>query len=286
MKKRMIANRCRLYLNDDQMISAIKTMGCCRYVFNLYLDVWSTLYRLTGKGMSYNSCCNNMTELKKVLPWLKEAESTALQSSLRDLSDAFKAFFEKKAGYPVFHKKGSKESYTCRNNNNSIRIIDDHHVQLPKLGTVRVSGLRKLNGKILSAAVIKETTGNWYVSLQYEAEAAEEYPKTGSIIGMDLGIHDFLVLSDETRIGNPEYYAGYEKQLVKEQKKLSRMLNANISGYIERNGRRIPVFRKPLSECRNYQKQKKVIAKIHEKISNCRKDFEHKLSTELIKNHL
>lgn len=83
MKKQMISNRYRLYLNDDQMTSARKTLGSCRYIYNLYLDVWNTAYRYTGKGMSYNSCCNNMTELKKVLPWLREAESTALQSSIR-----------------------------------------------------------------------------------------------------------------------------------------------------------------------------------------------------------
>ena len=105
MKKQMISNRCRLYLNDDQMTSAIKTLGSCRYIYNLYLDVWNTAYRYTGKGMSYYSCCNNMTELKKVLPWLREAESTALQSSLRNLSDAFNAYFDKRTEKPVFHKK-------------------------------------------------------------------------------------------------------------------------------------------------------------------------------------
>lgn len=284
MKKQMISNRCRLYLNDDQMTSAIKTLGSCRYIYNLYLDVWNTAYRYTGKGMSYNSCCNNMTELKKVLPWLREAESTALQSSLRNLSDAFNAYFDKRTEKPVFHKKGHKESYTCRNNSDSIRVIDDHHVQLPKLGIVRVRGIRNLNGRILNATVIKETSGKWYVSLQYETEIRETYPMTGSTAGIDLGVHDFIVLSDGTRICNPKIYRKYEQKLQREQKKLSRMFNANVSHYIERNGKKYPVLKRPLKECRNYQKQKKVIAKIHEKIRNARRDFEHKISTELIKN--
>ena len=285
MKKQMIADRCRLYLNHEQTSYAVKTIGSCRYIYNLYLNTWDTVYRHTGKGMSYNSCCKNMTELKKVLPWLKEAESTALQSSLRNLSNAFSAYFEKSAEKPVFHKKGSHDSYTCRNNSDSIRIVDSHHIQLPKLGIVKVRGLREINGRILNATVTKETTGKWYLSLQYETEIRDTYLLTGNTVGIDLGIHDFIVLSDGTGICNPKIYAKYEKKLIREQKKLSRMFNANVSHYTERNGKKYPVLKRPLKECRNYQKQKKVIAKIHEKIRNTRRDFEHKISTDLIKNH-
>ena len=285
MKKRMMADKCRLYLNDEQTVCAMKTLGSCRYVYNLYLDVWNTTYRYTGKSMSYNSCCKNMTELKKVLPWLREAESTALQSSIRNLSNAFNAYFDKRAEMPVYHKKGQRDSYTCRNNHGSIRVIDNNHVQIPKLGIVKVRGLRQLEGKILSATVVYESTGKWYVSLQYETEIKEEYPMTGNTIGIDLGIHDFLVLSDGTRVSNPGYRRSLEKKLQKAQKKLSGMFNANVSHYIEKNGKRYPVFKRELKECRNYQKQKKAVARIHEKIRNCRKDFEHKISTELIKNH-
>ena len=156
MKKQMISNRCRLYLNDAQMTSAIKTLGSCRYIYNLYLDVWNTAYRYTGKGMSYNSCCKNMTELKKVLPWMKEADSTALQSSLRNLSNAFSAYFDERTERPVYHRKGHHDSYTCRNNSDSIRIIDSHHVQLPKLGIVKVRGLREINGRILNSSCLNQ----------------------------------------------------------------------------------------------------------------------------------
>jgi len=104
----------------------------------------------------YNSCCKNMTELKKVLSWLKEAESTALQSSLRNLSNAFSAYYDKRAEKPVFHKKGRNDSYTCRNNSDSIRIIDSHHVQLPKLGIVKVRGLREINGRILNSSCLNQ----------------------------------------------------------------------------------------------------------------------------------
>ena len=285
MNKKMIAVRCRLYLNQEQTEYAVKTLVACRYVYNLFLDTWDTVYRYTGKGMSYNSCSKNMTELKKVLPWLNEADSTALQSSLRNLSSAFNAYFDKRSNKPVFHRKSNHDSYTCRNNHDSIRVVDEHHVRLPKLGIVKVRGLRNIDGKILNATVAKETTGKWYLSLQYETEIEERYPVTGKTIGIDLGIHDFIVLSDGTGISNPKIYAKYEKKLKREQKKLSRMFEANVSHYTERNGKRYPVLKRPLKECRNYQKQKKVIAKIHEKMRNARRDFEHKISTDLIKNH-
>ncbi len=116
------------------------------------------------------------------------------------------------------------------------------------------------------------------------SEKFSQFIILGFTAGIDLGVHDFIVLSDGTRICNPKIYRKYEQKLQREQKKLSRMFNANVSHYIERNGKKYPVLKRPLKECRNYQKQKKVIAKIHEKIRNARRNFEHKVSTELIKN--
>ena len=281
----LIATKCRMYPNKNQAELASKTLGCCRYVYNLYLNVWNIAYQFTGQGMSYKSCSANMTELKKVLPWLKEADSTALQSSLRDLTDGFDAFFKKRAGHPVFHKKGHSESYTSKNNNSSIRVRDTNHIILPKLGTVKIRGMRVFEGKIISATVSHEPTGRWFVSLLYEVEDQEYLEPTGKSLGIDLGLHDFAILSDGKRKNNPKFYQKLEKKLIKEQTILSRRIEANIDHYIEKGGKRYPVYKKPLSECRNIQKQRKKIAKIHEGIRNSRIDFEQKLSTELIKNH-
>ena len=281
----LIATRCRMYLNRKQAEQASKTIGCCRYVYNLYLNTWNILFQFTGKGMSYYSCCASMTELKRVLPWLKEADSTALQSSLRDLSDGFDGFFQKRTAHPVFHKKHHHESYTSKNNNNSIRVTDKNHIVLPKLGTVKVRGLRQFEGRIISATVTHEPAGYWSVSVLYETEDPKPLDKTGNEIGIDLGLHDFAVLSDGRKENNPKYFQKLEKKLHKDQKILSRRIEANIDRYIERNGKRYPVYKKPLGECRNIQKQRRKIAKIHEKIRNCRIDFEQKLSTEIIKNH-
>ena len=281
----LIATRCQMYLKEDQAQQAAKTLGCCRYVYNLYLNTWNITYQLTGKGMSYNSCSANMTELKKVLPWLKEADSTALQSSLRNLSDGFDAFFKKRTGHPVFHKKGHSESYTSKNNNSSICVRDKNHIVLPKLGTVKVRGLRVFEGKIISATVSHEPTGKWFVSLLYEVNDPEPLEPTGKSLGIDLGLHEFAIFSDGQKIDNPKFLRKLEKKLIREQKILSRRIEANIDHCIEKGGKRYPIYKKPLSECRNIQKQRKKIAKIHEKIRNCRFDFEQKLSTEIIKSH-
>ena len=91
----LTANKCKLYPSDEQSTVMSKTLGCSRYIYNLFLDVWNTTYEYTGQGVSFYSCCASLTELKQVLFWLKEADSTALQSALRNLSDAFNAFFKK-----------------------------------------------------------------------------------------------------------------------------------------------------------------------------------------------
>ena len=281
----LTASECRMYPNQKQESQAVKTFGSCRYIYNLFLVVWNTVYQYTGSGMSYYSCSASLTELKKVLPWLKEADSTALQSALRDLSDTFSAFFRKNADHPVFHRKGFNDSYTSKNNSHSIRILDKNHILIPKLGRVKVRGLRILDGKIISATVSREPTGKWFVSLLYETEDPKPLEPTGKSVGCDLGLKDFLILSDGTRIANPGFGSKLADKLAKEQRKLSKKIEDNIDHYEERNGRRYPVYKRPLRECSNIQKQRKKIAKIHEKIRNCRLDFEHKLSADLIKNH-
>ena len=281
----LIASKCRMYPNKLQEEQAVKTLGSCRYIYNLFLDAWNTVYRFTGSGMSYHSCSASMTELKKVLPWLKEADSTALQSALRNLSDAFSAFFKRNAAHPVFHRKGSDDAYTSKNNAHSIRILDKNHILIPKLGRVKVRGLRILDGKIISATVRHESTGKWFVSVLYETEEPEPLEPTGESIGCDLGLKDFIILSDGTKISNPKFASELAKKLAREQRKLSKRIEDNIDHYIEKNGNRYPVYKRPLSECSNIQKQRKKIARIQEKIRNQRLDFEHKLSTDLIKSH-
>jgi len=268
------AYKFRIYPNKEQETLIAKTIGCSRFVYNHFLNLWNEHYLRTGKGLSYPSCSAMLPQMKKNddTNWLKEVDSIALQSSLENLSDSFSRFFKKQTNKPQFKsKKNPVQCYTTKNVNNSI-AVKDQHLKLPKLGFVKLAKSQEPKGRILKATIRKNASGTFFVSILCEEEICE-LPKTGSVIGMDLGITDLAVFSDGRKIDNNKFTYKMEKRLQREQRKLSRRaLHAKKKG--------IPLF-----EARNYQKQKKKVARLHEKVTNQRNDFLNKLSTEIIKNH-
>lgn len=266
------AYKYRIYPNKEQQTLIAKTIGCSRYIYNYLLNLWNNTYKDTGKGLNYYACSKELPILKKQFDWLKEVDSTALQSSTRDLTDGFGRFFKKQTNKPRFKsKKNSVQSYTSTNNNDSIRVEGDR-VRIPKLGFVKFANSRRLTGVIKSATVRRNATGKYFISIIVET-TVEELPKTNTTIGIDVGLTDFLTLSDGTNVSNPRNFRGLEKKLAKEQRKLARRKHQALED------------KKPLLEAKNYQKQKIKVARVHEKISNKRKDFLQKLSTNLIKSH-
>ncbi len=268
------AYKYRIYPTKEQEILIAKTIGCSRFVFNHFLDKWNVSYETTGKGLTYNKCSAELPKMKKSeeTAWLKEVDSIALQSSLRNLADSFDRFFKKQNQRPRFKSKSNPvQSYTTKNVNNSIEL-QDKKIKLPKLGLVKIKNSQNHNGRILNATIRKTITGKYFVSLLVEKEIYP-LPKTGENVGIDLGLSDFAILSTGEKIGNEKFLQNLSKKLAKEQKILSRKaLVAKKSG-------------KKLSESMNYQKQRIKVAKIHEKIANKRRDFLNKLSTEIVKNH-
>ena len=268
------AYKFRIYPNADQEVLIIKTIGCIRFVYNYFLALWIEEYSKNGKGLTYNSCSAMLPQMKKneATSWLKEVDSIALQSSVKNLSDSFSRFFKKQNRRPQFKsKKNPVQSYTTKNVNKSITIIENI-IKLPKLGQVKFAKSRELNGRILNATIRKNPSGKFFVSILCEEEVPE-LPKTGLEIGIDLGITDFAILSNGQKIDNNRFTSKMEKTLKREQRKLSRRaLLAKKAG-------------KELFEARNYQKQKKKVARLHEKVINQRTDFLNKLSTEIVKNH-
>ncbi|MDT2480914.1 IS200/IS605 family element RNA-guided endonuclease TnpB [Enterococcus avium] len=268
------AYKFRIYPNADQEVLIIKTIGCVRFVYNYFLALWNEEYSKNGKGLTYNSCSAMLPQMKKneATSWLKEVDSIALQSSVKNLSDSFSRFFKKQNRRPQFKsKKNPVQSYTTKNVNKSITIIENI-IKLPKLGQVKFAKSRELNGRILNATIRKNPSGKFFVSILCEEEVPE-LPKTGLEIGIDLGITDFAILSNGQKIDNNRFTSKMEKTLKREQRKLSRRaLLAKKAG-------------KELFEARNYQKQKKKVARLHEKVINQRTNFLNKLSTEIVKNH-
>lgn|SRR5699024_7388100 len=262
----------RIYPTREQEILIAKTIGCSRFVFNRFLGEWNDTYKETGKGLTYNSCSAELTKLKKELVWLKEVDSIALQSSLKHLADSYTRFFEKQNKAPRFKsKKNDIQSYTTKGTNNNIAIVGNK-VKLPKLGYVRFAKSREVEGRILNATIRRNPSGKYFVSILTETEV-QPLEKTESSIGIDLGITDFAILSDGRKINNNKFTSRVEKKLKREQRKLSRRaLNAKNNGV-------------NLLDAKNYQKQKRKVARLHEKVMNQRDDFLNKLTTEIIKNH-
>lgn len=268
------AYKFRIYPTQEQEILIAKTIGCSRFVYNHFLNLWNNEYTNTGKGLSYNSCSAMLPKMKKneETNWLNEVDSIAIQSSLKNLSDSFSRFFKKQNKRPQFKsKKNSVQSYTTKNVNNNITITN-RFLKLPKLGLVKFAKSQELKGRILNATIRKNSSGKFFASILCEEEISE-LPKSESAIGIDLGITDFAILSDGQKIDNNKFTSKMEKKLKREQRKLSRRaLLAKQKG-------------KNLFEAKNYQKQKSKVARLHEKVMNQRSDFLNKLSTEIIKNH-
>jgi putative transposase len=240
-----------------------KTFGCCRFVYNKYLAKRIEMYEQNKESFSYVQCANDMKRLKSEIEWLKEVDSTALQSSLRDLDTAYQKFFKEHSGYPKFKsKKTHRFSYKSKCVNKNIQYCGKH-IKLPKLGMVKTKNKLIPQGRILNATVSQEPSGKYYVSLCCTDVEIKTFEKTENQIGIDLGIKDFAITSDGKVIENPKYMKKSLDKLAKLQRDLSR----KTKGSSNRNKARIKV------------------ARFQEHIANKRKDFLQKLSTEIIKNY-
>lgn len=204
-----------------------------------------------------------MKKLKSELEWLKEVDSTALQSSLKDLDAAYQKFFKEHSGYPKFKsKKTHKFSYKSKCTNGNIQYCDKH-IKLPKLGMVKTKNKLVPQGRILNATISQNASGKYFVSLCCTDVDIKPLEKTNNSIGIDLGLKEFCITSNGKMISNHKYLKKSLAKLAKVQRELSR----KSKGGSNRNKARIKV------------------ARLQEHIANQRKDFLQKLSTEIIKNN-
>ena len=246
--------------NGAQIRKMKQFCGCSRFVFNRALSWQNEQYEADKSfKFSYFKIANLLPEWKRELPWLKECHSQVLQQSLKDLEGAFRNFFAKRANFPKFKRKGSKDSFRfpqeCKLEQHNDRIY------LPKIGWVRYRNSREVIGKIKNVTV-SQKCGKWFVSVQTEFEVETPSPNGGEI-GIDMGIVRFATLS------NGEYFEPLNALKTNKGKlaKLQRQLKHKTKG------------------SNNWKKLKAKIAKLHHRIANCRKDFLHKISSKISKNH-
>lgn len=258
----------RIYPNAQQKTQINKTFGCCRFVYNHFLDQRQNQYKATGHSPSRRQQRSDLPMLKKTLLWLKEVDSTALQSSIKDLDIAYQNFFRRvkqgqNPGYPKFKSKHhSKKSYTSRCVNANIKVLEKA-VQIPKLGRVKCRISKKVEGRILTATVSRTSSGKYFVSLCCADVELEPLPSTGAVVGIDMGLKAFAITSDGVEYPNHKYLARSQKKLAKLQRQLSRKSKGS----------------------NRWEKAKIQVARLHEHVANQRQDMLHKLSTSLVRTY-
>ena len=279
------AYKFRIFPKKETETLFIQNCGSTRFIWNQLLATHEHDYKLlkeiksnprfkikptkyTFRKTYYN---HRLMELKQNHSWLYESDSTSLQSVFEFLYTAFQNFFNG-LGYPHFKsKRNLKQSFKIKNNNESIRF-KDNNIRLNKLGFVKYKDNREIKGRIISAT-ISYKNNKWYCSLVVEEEKPQPFPKTHLIIGLDLGLTDFVTCSDGLVKAKPDTHE-LEIKLKKLQRKFSNQQVKQGKKHIRRKGL-----------TNNARKTLKKIYKVTDKIRNIQDDFFHKLSLELVQNY-
>lgn len=261
------AYKYRLKPTKEQAQSFAHNAGCARYVYNYALELIKSSLRARGKIISYHDLAGELPFLKRgsETSWLKEAHSQVLQQSMMDLYKGLERYFQSKkaegrVGFPTFKSKGKNDSFRYPQ---EVKV-EDGKVYLPKIGWVKYRNSRPVEGVVKQATIRKEA-GYWNISIHCEVETEFEPAviNEANSVGLDMGLDAYIATSDGERIPNPAY--------------LSKLLS------------QLRALSKELSRKKKYSKNwKKCVAKIqrlHARIANLRKDFLHKLSTNITKNH-
>ena len=267
------AYRFRLYPTTNQIELIHKTFGCTRVVYNYYLEKQKALYDEGNDSLSCFDMIKDLKNLQVERPYLKEVDSCSLRCSLFNLDDAFKRWYKGQGEYPKFKgKNNSKRSYrtNCISSTykdktyQSIEVdLKRHIIKLPKLKEVSIKGYRDLEylpGRIINATIEQASTLKYYVSVLVEEDDVYTKLKPRKIIGIDLGIKDIVITSDNEKIGNPRLIEKYEKRI----KRCARELSRRVKG------------------SNNYNKTKKKLAVLHQKLKNARRHFIHQITKKLV----
>lgn len=251
------AYKFRIYPNAKQEILLAKTFGCVRFIYNKMLEDKIKYYEETKKKLN-----NTPAQYKKEFEWLKEVDSLALSNAQLHLQTAYNNFFrDKKVGFPKFKsKKKNHQSYTTNNINENIKL-QNGYIVLPKIKAVKIKQHREVpEGYILKSVTISKTaSGKYFASILFEYEQDIIPVKPKSFVGLDFSMHELYVASDNAKAEYPRYYRVSLNKLAKEQRKLSKMQKGS----------------------NNRKKQRIKVARLHEKVTNQRKDFLHKLSRQI-----
>ena len=261
MKEIFKAYKFRIEPTKEQEVLLNKHFGSVRFVFNYFLNQRKEQYQSSKKSDNYYAQASKLTELKKLeeTSWLKEINSQTLQATLKNLEASYLNFFRGTTKFPRFKNKKDKNSFRVPQHIS----VENGKIQVPKFKEgIKLIEHRKLEGEIKQCTFSKSSTGKFYVSVLVQTNH-KQLEQTGKIVGIDLGIKDFAITSDGKKLKNNRYTKKYAKELKRAQQHLSRKQKGS----------------------RQYENQRLKVAKIHEKITNTRKDTLHKVSHYLVKSY-
>ena len=262
--KRLQAFKFELMPNGEQLRNMRRYAGSSRFVYNRALALQKENYEAGNKFISYVSMAANLPVWKRETgtAWLKYTPSQALQHALKDLEKAYKNFFAKRADFPRFKRKGSGDSFRYPEPKQIKFDQTNNRIFLPKLGWLRYRNSRDVPGELRNATV-SQSGGKWFVSLQTQRDVATPVPESTSAIGIDVGIARFVTMSDETYVAPLNSFKRHQLRLARYQRRMS--------------------GKEKFSN--NWKKEKSKVQRIHTDIANARKDFLHKTTTTISKNH-
>jgi len=262
--KQKKAYKYRIYPTDEQKQMLAQTFGCCRYVYNWALRLKTDAYYQRGERMYYEHLSQALTSLKKQeeSAWLNNVSSVPLQQALRHLERAFLNFFEGRAQYPTFKKKHGAQAATYAS---SAFKWDGTNLTLAKMDRpLDIHWSRPLpkGCKPTTITVTKDCSNRYFVSLLVE-EDIQTLPVVNKQVGLDLGLKSMVITSDGQTYGNPKFFARDEKKLAQAQRRHAKKKKGS----------------------KNRAKAKLKVARVHARIADRRRDYQHKLSTHIIREN-
>jgi putative transposase len=262
--RRLQAFKFELMPNGEQQRDMRRFAGSCRFVHNKALALQKENYEAGGKFIGYVAMAKHLTEWRNggETPWLKDAPVHPLQHALKDMERAYKNFFAKRAAFPNFKKRGQRDSFRYPDPKQFKLDQPNGRIFLPKLGWMRLRLSRPVLGELRNATV-SFNSGKWCVSIQTEREVEQPVPHATSVIGIDVGIARFATMSDGTFLTPLNSFKKHEACLRRCQRAMSRKVKFS----------------------NNWKKTKTRVQRIHTRIGNARRDYLHKATTTISKNH-
>ena len=260
--KQKRAYQFRFYPTDEQRRIFAHTFGCTRFVYNWALRLRTDAYYKDQQRIGYHETSAQLTLLKKQTSWLNEVSSVPLQQALSHLDRAFRNFFEGRAKYPTFKKKQGEQAATYAA---SAFQWDGKHLTLAKMETpLAIHWSRPLpqGCQPRTVTVSKDTANRYFVSILVE-EDIQPLPDVNKQVGLDLGLKSMVILSTGETVGNPKFFHQDEKKLARAQRRLAKKKKGS----------------------KNRAKARHQVARMHARIADRRRDYQHQLSTRIIREN-